>query len=141
MSRQLGHDLQDNALTMVELIGDDVIDEFDEFDQVEPIRRRIELKVVSDRYGENAVNLLNGILGRARNLRYSRMDIKLRRTASGQVSSARLSTEMMNAAEAVYARNEIITDFNEELEQCWESIHRPTVAKIKRLVQNADLWH
>ncbi|SMH60493.1 hypothetical protein [Azospirillum agricola] len=141
MSRQLGQDLQENALTTIELIGDDVIDEFDEFDQVTPIRRRMELRVKSDRLGENAVNLLNGLLVKARNLRYTRMDIKLRRTATGQTSSARLNTAMMDAAEAVYARNEIINGFERELEQCWEAIHQPTVAKIKRLVQNNDLWN
>jgi hypothetical protein len=60
---------------------------------------------------------------------------------SGQVSSARLATDLENAAEAVYARNEVINGFDQELEQCWASIHGQTFTKIKALVQSDALWN
>lgn len=141
MSRQLSDDLNENVISAIELVGEQIEKEFDEFDQVKAVRRRLLLKVVSDKTGGNAIDWLNRFLLQAKALKYDRMDIKLKKIVSGQLSSARLATDLENAAEAVYARNEIINGFDQELEQCWASIHEQTLIKIKALLQSDSLWN
>ncbi len=140
MSHRLKADLEEGKLSRVEFVTRHVAGGFEEKNRVVPITQTMVHKIVNAPTGNAAMDLLARMKAHARKHNFEEMQIRFRKTDTDQSVSPRFSTELDDAADAIYSRLEVLRGFSGALEQCPVK----TVAELRKkmigLLKAKDLW-
>lgn len=140
MSHRLKADLAAGKLSRIEFITHKVVDGFEEDSRVIPVSQTLVHKVVNPPSGNLAFDLLEKAKAFAKKHNFEEMQIRFRKSDTGQSVSPRFATDLSDAQDAVYSRFEVLSRFNRKLEQCPVSPVADIKKKMAELFEKPEMW-
>jgi hypothetical protein len=141
LSHQLRADIQRGRLFQIEFVRHQVHAGFEEPDEIVPVSEILECRTVAaPPRGSRALQLIERAKQWARDNQYDEIQLRMQKTDTGKYLSPRFSTDISDAADAIYARHEILAGFPSRLDQCPESIVRSLQSRMIPLLRKDSLW-
>jgi hypothetical protein len=140
MSHTLKKDLEEGKLSRIEFVTRHVAGGFEEKDRVVPVTQTIVHKVVKSPTGAAAFDLLERMKAVAKKQNFEEMQVHFRKTDTEQHVSPRFATDLADAAEAVYSRFEVLSEFKAVLSQCPVKVVPDVQKRMVALFHDKVLW-
>jgi hypothetical protein len=140
LSHGLRRDLRDGKLNGVEFITRRVTAGFEEKDRIIPIVQTLTHKVLKSPSGSALLDFVQSLKDWGKDNGFEEMQLHFTRKDTQQNMSPRMSTELQDAEDAVYARLELIGDFTNRLEQCPDAIVAEIQMKMRAMFDQIVLW-
>jgi hypothetical protein len=140
MSHRLKADLEQGKLNRIEFITRKVVGGFEEKNRVIPLTQTVTHKVVNAPTGQKVFDLLERAKAFAKKHNFEEMQIRFTKPDTAQHVSPRFATDLKDAEDAVYSRFEVLSRFDDPLEQCPSEIVKRLRDKMSALLAVKELW-
>lgn len=141
LSHRLRDDISEGKLSHIEFISRRADDQADEAIQIEIDRYTLKVKPTRHPINqEDSLGYLNRVKRWGLNKGFEEMQLFFKKIDNRPGFSPRFTTELDDAADALYSRLEALTGFSDPLPQCPSEIHRELEAELLQVVSNPQLW-
>jgi hypothetical protein len=140
LSHRLRADLEQGKLSRVEFITRKVAGGFEEKNRVVPVTQIITHKIIDAPTGNRALELIKRLKSYAVKHNFEEMQIHFTKTDTDQHISPRFATDINDAEDAIYSRFEVLSEFDEPLEQCPIAMVKKLRDQMSTLFAVKELW-